>query len=266
MACCLSLVIPNLKLDRLEDFFAKNWVYLKHELESPCFQLIMVTSALTHKQLDSWRLKFPKVKWLAIPQNHGFATTVNLGFTLGCGEWLGTVNDDVILNKDWWQKCIKTADARTGSINPVIYNPEGQVESAGIRVLINGKAEPITTVSQGARTKVDATNGAAVIYRRDTLKLLGFFDERFGSYLEDIDLSLRLKRHGYDNIVANQAKVTHLGHASGLPHRTKAWLDFKNWWLVIAKNWSAQDTITHLPAILLERGRNLSGLLKVIFK
>jgi len=264
MACTASLIVPNLKLTQLEFFFKKNWRVLEAELKTRQLQLIVVTSALETEELDQWKNKYPSVGFIRIEKNYGFAMTVNVGFCLASGQWVGTVNDDVILTAGWWRSCLAAANEKTGSLNPVIFNLEGQVESAGIKVLPKGKAEPMKKVLKLDRAVVDATNGACVLYRQEALKTVGFFDRRFGSYLEDIDLSLRLTRAGWENVVCYQAKVTHLGHASSGTVQTwhKAWLDCKNWWWVILKNWSLATWLRHGPAILLERGRNLSGLFK----
>ncbi|MFH1967549.1 MAG: glycosyltransferase, partial [Patescibacteria group bacterium] len=110
---------------------------------------------------------------------------------------------------------------------------------------------------------VDATNAACVLYSRPALDQVGLFDERFGSYLEDIDLSLRLTRAGWQNLVCHEVAVVHQQQASSqtLGWR-KNWLDTKNWWLVILKNWSCRQWLKYWPGILLERGRNLSGLIR----
>ena len=114
--------------------------------------------------------------------------------------------------------------------------------------------------------EVDATNAAAVIYSREALNKVGVFDEKFGSYLEDIDLALRLKRAGYKNIVSLKTKITHLGQSTSKDLKwRKQYLDFKNWILVILKNWSIQDLILNFPGILIERLRNFSAFLKILF-
>jgi len=266
MACEISLVVPNIKLSQLEFFFKKNWRVLAPALGRR-LQLIIVSSALDVAKLKAFKNRYPKVQFVNIEKNHGFATTVNTGFCLANGIWLGTVNDDVILNKNWWLECLKVTDCQTGSINPVILDLHGKVESAGIKILPIGKAEPLKRVLKIPSAVVDATNGACVLYRREALKTVGFFDPCFGSYLEDVDLSLRLKRCGWKNLVCFKAQVIHLGHASSSAKKNwyKAWLDCKNWWLVILKNWSIKTWLKYWPLILLERLRNLSGLFKQFF-
>ncbi len=230
----------------------------------------------------------------------GFAPTVNRGFRSAAktADWYGTVNDDVILSAGWLRRLLQRAEKfkKVGSINPVILNPLNsqlrtssfqlptpnselptpnsqlstsfKIESAGIRILPIGKAMPITQIMIKP-TVVDATNAACVLYRAEALKQVGFFDEKFISYLEDIDLALRLKRAGWLNLVIPDVTVIHQRHATSqksLSAKRRAWLNLRNWWFVILKNWSWQWWLKYGPQILLERGRNFSGWLKAAKK
>lgn len=254
-----SITVPNLRIDLLKDFLLKNRNCL-----SEIDDLIIVTSAVSPDKIGSWRSDFPNIRFIPINQNNGFASTVNIGFRVSTGEWIGTVNDDVVLTRDWIKNCLLCKKENAGSINPVIYNSDEKVESAGIDILLKGKASPIKNINEEIDySNVEATNGAAVLYSKEALNKVGLFDERFGSYLEDIDLSLRLKRAGYQNIVSTKSKVYHHGQSSIYFIGLKKYLfDLRNWIYVIAKNWSLKDLILNAPLIFLERLRNLSGLLK----
>ncbi len=129
-------------------------------------------------------------------------------------------------------------------------------------VLPFGKAEPIKSPTD---SQIDSFNGAAVLFNRQALEKVGLFDERFGSYLEDIDLGLRLKKYGWQNRVVSEAKVRHIGQQTSQSRKkTKAWQDVKNWWLVMLKNYSLEHWLKYFPQIMVERLRNVSGFLKAI--
>ncbi len=225
-------------------------------------------------------------------ETFGFAKTVNLGFKQASStvKWLGTVNDDVVLTKGWLDNLIRTGKQfkNVGSVNPVITNNlnfsgfsthltqfgtsfaqendsnEVVIESAGIKVLPIGRAVPIAQMPKKP-TLVDATNAACVIYSAQALKKVGFFNEKFESYLEDIDLSLRLAKQGYVNIVVPSVIVYHLKHTTSkktLTEKKRAWLNLRNWWYVLFKNWDLSTWIKYLPGILVERARNFSGWIK----
>ncbi len=258
----LSITVPNMYKENLRDFFANNKNFLS------CIpELIVVTSSVDNKEIWDWRKKYPGIRFINIKYNPGFATTVNLGFRVSSGEWIGTVNDDVILNNDWLKNLLSCKSTDIGSLNPVIYNTSGEIESAGIDILPEGKAVPKKTASAKHCIEVDSTNAAAILYQKEALNTVGLFDELFGSYLEDIDLSLRLRRKGFKNIVCTSSKITHLGQTTSKKFRQKkAFLDFKNWILVILKNWGIRKTVKYLPLLFLERLRNISGIMKAYFE
>lgn len=260
------ITVPNMKIELLEIFFKAN----KHVL-SEIDELIVVTSALNSQTVWEWRKKYPQVRFIPIIKNEGFASTVNVGFRVASGKWVATVNDDVVLSNDWIKQCLLYSDRETGSINPLIYKQDKKIESAGVKISPQGKAftlKPNNFSSDRVKSRntcqeVDATNAAAVIYAREALNKVGLFDEKFGSYLEDLDLSLRLSRNGYKNLVSSKSSVIHQGQSSSINLRAKKqFLDFKNWIYVIIKNWGIKKIILNLPGIIGERLRNLSGIVK----
>ena len=270
MNSLVSITVPNLDTKQLNWFLKTNWQVLNLDITKGRLELIIASSA-DPKLLKPIQRRYPKLRIINLKlKSVGFAKTVNAGFRqVDKGAlWLGTVNDDVALPRRWLTNLIKAINEMKmiGSINPVIVNLKlKNVESAGIEVLPIGRAVPITQVPEKP-TLVDATNAACVLYNAQALKKVGFFDERFESYLEDIDLSLRLKRAGYKNIVVPGVVVYHLKHTTSqktLTSKRRAWLNLRNWWYILLKNWSLKTWLRHLLGILLERGRNFSGWLKV---
>lgn len=58
---------------------------------------------------------------------------------------------------------------------------------------------------------VDHVIGAFYLVRRDVFNALGGFDERFFLYLEDLDLSLRAKKAGWDTVFLANIQAFHAG-------------------------------------------------------
>ena len=258
-----SIVVPNMKADLLKAFLKKNEQFL-----SDLDEVIIVSSGITQEKFWEWKEKYPHFRIVFVKKNNGFASTVNIGFRVARSKWIGTVNDDVILTSEWVKKLLNCADVDTGSLNPIIHKTNGEIESCGIEVLDKGKALPITlsVTSTKKCMQVDATNAACVLYGHKALQEIGLFDEKFESYLEDIDLSLRIKRKNYKSIVSTEVGVTHIGQSTSISlHSKKQFLDFKNWILVIIKNWGVKNILIHFPSIFVERLRNISGILKNLF-
>lgn len=259
--CSVSLVVPNMEEAQL-DFFLKNNKEAIKEIDD----VIIVSSSIEDQDVWKYRHTYPRVRFIPIKTNNGFTHTVNLGMRASTGKWVGTLNDDTIIpSKNWTDDMIKKTESveHVGSLNPKIESPKGIVESFGVSVLKHGKAKPLVKKTSNTPFEVDASNAAAVLYARKALQKVGLFDTLFGSYLEDIDLSLRLKKKGWKNIVVPDVRIVHYGQQTSKKLGVKKqWLDFKNWILVIAKNWTLSDLIRYFPHIIIERLRNLSGIIK----
>ena len=263
----ISLVIPSLLPTQLTWFVSHNLPLLKSEIDKHRLELILVSAP--HSTFYQLKQQYPHLNWLAYDTRQGFAPSVNYGFKHAHGrQWWGTINDDVLLNKNFLARLLAFARPQTGALNPVIVNPQGKIESAGIKILPQGKAVAQKELSQNQPYQTDVSNAACVLYRTAALKQVGLFDSRFGSYLEDIDLSIRLQRSGWQQLVCPAVRVIH-------HHRTTskqvlspiyvAWLNLKNWWLLILKHWELKTWLRYGHLICLERLRNLSGLIKSLF-
>jgi GT2 family glycosyltransferase len=84
--------------------------------------------------------------------------------------------------------------------------------------------------------EVFGASGAAAAYRRDLFDRVGLFEERFGSYLEDVDLSWRARLAGFGCVFVPTAVVYHhVSATGGGPYasyhvaRNRIWLLVRNY-------------------------------------
>ncbi|MEK7070570.1 MAG: hypothetical protein AAB966_02080, partial [Patescibacteria group bacterium] len=83
------------------------------------------------------------------------------------------------------------------------------------------------------------------------------------AYLEDVDLFLRLKKAGKKFGVTKNSVVFHAGQATSSKNSVKkAYLDFRNWVLLIGNNYTPSEIISNFPSIALERMKNAWGIVK----
>jgi GT2 family glycosyltransferase len=251
-----SIIVPNQKEELLSSFLESNVKSFDFTQD----ELIIVSSV---SRLQRWKERYPEVVFIQLDTNHGFAATVNTGLRRARGTYLGTVNDDTVLSKQWIQKCVSHFDQNVATVTPLICTPDGAVESCGIDVHSMGRAIVHKDLPESGIRVSQTFNGACVLFQRDALEEVGLFDERFHSYLEDIDLGLRMSRKAWKHLAVSDVSITHFGqqtskHMSSYKH----WLDVRNWWLVLLKNFSVGHWIQNFGPILLERARNFSGFLK----
>lgn len=148
---------------------------------------------------------------LQIGENVGYARAANLGAAATRGEIL-LLNDDTRLLPD----CLAALDRAW--VGPGVYQPRirladgsGRLDNLGLgffpdgAVWARGRLGPDVAI-EGAP---GAFSGAAVLFGRSWWDELGGFDERLGSFCEDVDLSLRLMRRGRRITAVPDAIVEH---------------------------------------------------------
>ncbi len=253
----LNMVVPFVFKKNILNFLSKNSEYI-NKLDE-----LTIVGQIDTKTYWYIKEKFKNVRIINIKKNKGFASTVNYGFNSNTFKYVGTINDDAYPMHTPKELINRLKNKNFGSINPIIKNYDTKnIESAGIKILKKGKAVPIKNFVKNIFI-TDATNAAHVIYNAKALKHVGFFDEKFNSYLEDIDLSLRLNKKGFKNFVNPNCTTLHEKHKTSKKIlKTKQFLDFKNWILVILKNWSLYEKIVYFPSIFIERLKNLNGVIK----
>ena len=92
----------------------------------------------------------------------------------------------------------------------------------------------------------------AAIYRKSVFETIGYFDEVFFAYLEDMDIGYRAKLHGYRNVFVPEAKVLHVGSGSSGSryNEFKTKLAARNSMLVMYKNFAGWQFLVNIPFIL----------------
>jgi GT2 family glycosyltransferase len=156
----------------------------------------------------------------------GFAAAVNEGLRAAAGaDAVAVVNTDVELAPDWLERVSEvlatTPSAGSVACKMVRMDAPTIIDDAGDALRRDGVCE------QRGRGRRDdgrwdapgdvwgACAGAA-LYRRAALDAVGGFDERYGMYLEDVDLALRLRLAGW-TCRYEPAVARHAGGGSGAP-------------------------------------------------
>lgn len=154
--------------------------------------------------------QYEKEKWFAavrLPINHGFVRAINYGLSLAVldeSEYVLLLNNDVEVpegDTTWLIRLLNPfVDAEVGAVGAVSDGVCGyqKRDGAGDRFV----PAPFLT-------------GFAMAIRKQALKQIGLFDERFepGNY-EDVDYSLRMTKAGWRLIIAESVWLRHEMHAA----------------------------------------------------
>jgi GT2 family glycosyltransferase len=205
------------------------------------------------------REEFPWVNTLALSENIGFAAGNNLGFHHCSGEYIVALNNDTKFDPHFLSSLVAVADAepRSGMVAARMlnfYDPD-RIDSIGIAAARNGMGFSRGLGKLAGEWQPDrylfGPCGGAALYRRAMLDDVGFFDEDFFAYYEDLDLAWRGRLAGWDCAVAD-ATVWHIHSAtSGIGSAFTTEQLHRNKWHVIIKNWPFILLVRYLPLIFL---------------
>jgi GT2 family glycosyltransferase len=158
-------------------------------------------------------------------------SSVNLGFGGGNnraahfarGEYLVLLNDDAIVQPEWLEWLVSTADAnpRAGAVGSCVLFPDGRVQEAGSILWNDGSTMPVARGMPGDSLEwhfvrpVDYASACSLLVRRTTWDAVGGFDENyFPAYYEDVDLSLAIQARGERVLYEPRSRVCHHESAS----------------------------------------------------
>lgn len=279
----VSLVIPTLltQTDLLQDCIFS----LRKQKVSFAFDVWVVANT-PDKELKAFQQAVSSgsldIHWLSQGRNTGFTGAVNAGIEASAGDLVILLNDDTTVNPDWLEQLVSTyKKSKADMVASTIYlSDKKTLDSQGFTFLWRGKALPLPQAveppdnwknypdlfpSTSVLKEPFGPDAAAALYTRELLIELGGFNNSFFAYLEDVDLALRARKAGYTCALAEKAVVYHHKHAtSSRLDGFKARQDFMNWWRIVLGSYPRKACLQFGPLILLERAKNLSGLIKSI--
>ena len=197
-------------------------------------------------------------------KNLGFAGGVNKGAEGVKTKWMLILNDDIEFNNNSTiDSLIKYAEEKKlDAVSPILRNPNGEIENYGYRVLPIGKISLIKEMDshlRGNDDNIDGITAAWLLVKKEIVKNLGGFDEKFFAYLEDVDFFLRFKKEGYKMGIADVEVLHNHMTTTKTMGNFKARQDMVNWWRLFFKH---PNKFKFNIQFLIERLRNISGYIK----
>jgi GT2 family glycosyltransferase len=177
------------------------------------------------------RTKFPWVKLVENTENVGFSIANNQAIKTSEAKYVLLLNPDTVVQEDTFTECMAFADAtpKLGCLGVPMFDGTGTFlpESkrgiptpwasfcriSGLFRLAPG-SENLNSYYAGHLqadeiNKIEILCGAFMWMRRETLLEVGLLDEDFFMYGEDIDLSWRIIKGGWDNYYFSGTRIIH---------------------------------------------------------
>ncbi len=177
------------------------------------------------------KAKFSQVVLIENNENLGFSKANNKAIVQAAGEYILLLNPDTVVEEDTFSQAIEYLDFHTnaGALGVKMIDGKGNFlpESKrglptplvafykifGISTLlpkskIFGKYH-LTYLDKNKTHKVDVLCGAFMMLRKSVLEKVGILDETFFMYGEDIDLSYRIQKAGFEVIYYPHTTIIH---------------------------------------------------------
>ena len=156
--------------------------------------------------------QYPWVKFIANKENVGFARANNLAIRQSAGQYVLLLNPDTTVAEHTLRGALQFMDEhpKAGGVGVMMHNEDGTVapESrravptpwvSALKMLGFTKRYYMSHLPWDAPCQIEVISGAFCLLRREALGQIGLLDEDFFMYGEDIDLSYRLLKGGWEN-------------------------------------------------------------------
>ena len=184
-------------------------------------EVIVVDNASGDGSVEYLRERFPDVTIIASEENLGFARANNLAIRNSRGQYVLLLNPDTIVAEETFRDFITFMDSTpdAGGCGAYMLHTDGSFAPESRRGLPTPfvafcKMSGLASLFPRSRTfgryymrylnenevnRIEIMSGAFMFLRRDALDKAGLLDEDFFMYGEDIDLSYRILKAGYNN-------------------------------------------------------------------
>ena len=262
----LSVVIVNYQTFEL----TKNTINSILEYDYPfTYEIFVVDNASSDDSLARLEDYFKdKVKFIASAENNGFAAGNNQALSLATGKYQLLLNSDTIV----WENTLESIynymenHADVGACGCRVLLENGELDMACKRSFPNVKNSffrlfhiptnseddnyNLTNLPDDEIYEIDCLTGAFMFMRKEALDEVGFLDETFFMYGEDIDLCYRIKKAGWKIIYYGESKLTHLKGASSKKQKSKLIYEFYRAMYIYYKKHHSKDTSFIVNAVV----------------
>ena len=247
----LSIVIPNFNGKQ----FLKTCLDSIKNQNYSFYNVIIVDNASSDGSVQYIHENYPEFTLIQNKENLGFAAAVNQGIKSSSSEYIFLLNNDVELEQDSISnllKCIKKDKNIFGvSSKMILYTDRSKMDDAGDEYTILGWTRKVgdgkSPELYNAERETFSVCAGAALYRKSILDELGYFDENFFAYMEDVDISYRARIRGYKCVYCPDAVVYHFGSGTSgsrynefkirLAARNNVYVPYKNMpWPQLALN------------------------------
>jgi len=224
----LTIIIVNYNV---KEFLEQSIISIKKSCSNIEYELFVVDNASSDGSIEIIQKKFPEVKLIANTENRGFAAANNQAITRAQGYYILLINPDTIVQEDTFSIILNFFHNHPdcGMVGCKILNPDGSLQLAcrrsfptpwvaftkiiGLSKLFPGNKlfgrYNLSYLDPDETYEVEAISGSFMFFRRQVIKDIGYLDESFFMYGEDLDWCFRIREAGWKIYYLPETKIIH---------------------------------------------------------
>lgn len=214
----LTVIIVNYNVKYYVEQCLDSLAKALEEIESEIF---VVDNHSRDDSVRYLRQRYRKINIIDCNHNLGFARANNIAYMQSSGEYVLLLNPDTFVAEDTIKNALDFMDSHpdAGGVGVKMHNADGTLANESRR----GLPTPMTSfykmcglcarfpksrrfgryymsyLDWDTPERIEVVSGAFFLLRRAAIEKVGCLDEDFFMYGEDIDLSYRLLKGGYEN-------------------------------------------------------------------
>ncbi|MDO5447205.1 MAG: glycosyltransferase family 2 protein [Prevotellaceae bacterium] len=196
---------------------------VKYFLEQCLFTVMKATNGMDREifvfdnnssdgSVEYLKMRYPIVTFISSMHNLGFAKGNNVAIRQSKGEYVLLLNPDTFIGENVIADTIAFMDehpdagacgvmmhAADGSFAPESRRGLPTIMTSFLKMIGKTQRYYMSYLPKDEVAKIDVVSGAYCMLRRETLDKVGLLDTEYFMYGEDIDLSYRVTKGGYNN-------------------------------------------------------------------
>ena len=205
----LSVVIVSYNV---RDYLENCLQSVSRALEGIEGEVFVVDNHSDDDSVEAVRSQYPWVRLIENQENMGFSRANNIAIREACGEYVLLLNPDTIVEEATLREVLRFMEEhpKAGGAGVMMHNADGSLAPESRRALPTPWVSCLKMLGFTKRYymshlpwdqpgRIEVISGAFCFLRKKALDEVGLLDEDFFMYGEDIDLSYRLMKGGWEN-------------------------------------------------------------------